>query len=245
MREAKLALDGRFRVRIRETERRLIRLLGGRSSRDVEYDFAYRNVTGEHLRVLDIGGCDSLLPFLFARRGHSVTVYDFRPYPERHRSLTSVQGDFLKNRLPSASFDIVVMVSTIEHIGIGGYGAPERPDADFEVMREVRRVLAPHGKAILTFPFNETERILPDFERWYTTERLRRLFEGWWVRCQEFWCADKKVLGRWVKWRPATLPEAASAYETVGIQAFACFLLCAADAPWWREQGCSEPAGNQ
>jgi SAM-dependent methyltransferase len=149
--------DSPLKVRLRETSRRILRLFGGRSSRDVEYDFAYRNIVGKQMRSVDIGRCDSLLDLAFARAGHSVTAYDFRPYPERHPNLTIIQGDFLENQLPPCSFDAVVMVSTIEHIGLGGYGAPERPDADFEVMRELRRILADGGRAILTFPFNERE----------------------------------------------------------------------------------------
>ena len=149
--------DSPLKVRLREISRRILRLFGGRSSRDVEYDFAYRNIVGKRLRILDIGGCDSLLPLTFARAGHSVTVYDFRRYPEHHPNLTVIQGDFVENQLPSGSFDAVVMVSTIEHIGLGGYGAPEKPDADFEVMRELRRILVDGGRVILTFPFNERE----------------------------------------------------------------------------------------
>ena len=108
--------DSPLKVRLREISRRILRLIGGRSSRDVEYDFAYRNTVGKRLRILDIGGCDSLLPLTFARAGHSVTVYDFRRYPEHHPNLTVSQGDFLENQLPPCSFDAVVMVSTIEHI---------------------------------------------------------------------------------------------------------------------------------
>jgi len=112
--------DSPLKVRSREVARRLLRLFGGRSNRDVEYDFAYRNIVGNRLRILDIGGCDSLLPLALAKAGHSVTVYDFRPYPERHPNLTVIQGDFLKNQLPAAAFDTVVMVSTIEHVGLRG-----------------------------------------------------------------------------------------------------------------------------
>jgi len=39
----------------------------------------------------------------------------------------------------------------------GGYGAPEYSDADFEIMRELRRILVDGGKVISTFPFNERE----------------------------------------------------------------------------------------
>jgi SAM-dependent methyltransferase len=199
----------------------------------VEYEFAYRNVVGKQLRILDIGGCDSLLPIALAKGGHMVTVYDFRPYPECHPNVTVIQGDFLSNEFSAKSFDVVLMVSTLEHVGLGGYGAPEYPDADFQVMKELRRVLVDGGKAILTFPFNERERVIPQFERWYTPERLQMLFNGWFVLDVEFWVAERKLLGRWVRWRPATMQEAAQAYETIGVQGVACFALSNRSLDWW------------
>ena len=120
----------KIRVRIRELERRALRFLGGLSNRDAEYDFAYRQVIGEQASVLDVGGSDSLLPLQLAKRGYSVTVFDFRGYPESHPNLSSIQGDFLVNKLADDSFDFVVMVSTIEHIGFGSYDAPVSADAD-------------------------------------------------------------------------------------------------------------------
>ena len=233
MKDASLIPDSSLKVRTREGLRRILRLLGGRSCRDVEYDFAYRNVVGKQLRILDIGGCDSLLPIAFAKAGHMVTVYDFRLYPEHHPNLTVIQGDFLHNELPANSFDVVIMVSTLEHIGLGGYGAPEYSHADFEVMKEIRRILVAGGKAMLTFPFNERDRVIPQFERWYTRERLQRLFDGWSVLDTEFWVAEKKLIGQWIKWRPATVQEAAQAYGKIGIQGVTCFALCSRPIDWW------------
>ena len=226
--------DSALKVRLREGARRILRLLGWRSERDVEYDFAYRNVVGSGLTILDIGGCDSLLPIVLAKAGHRVTVYDFRRYPERHPNLTVIQGDFLNNHLESASIDLVILISTIEHIGLGGYGAPEYPDADFKVMKEIYRILTDEGKVIVTFPFNERERVIPQFERWYTLERVRRLFEDWYVVDVEFWIAERKLFGRWVKWKPATMREAAEAYDKIGVQGVACFCLTKAPREWWK-----------
>lgn len=215
----------KFKVRLREFERRFVRFLGGRSNRDIEYDFAYRNITNMNLRILDIGGCDSLLPVQLARGGANVTVYDFRSYPERHSNLRVIQGDFLRNNLESNSFDIVILVSTIEHIGLGGYGAPEYQDADLQVISEIRRLLVDNGKAILSFPFNEKEKIIPGFERWYTPERVRRLFDGWFILDAEFWVPQVKIFRRWVKWRPAMMQDAARAYQIYGEKGFACFVI--------------------
>jgi SAM-dependent methyltransferase len=187
----------------------LLHFLGGRSSRDVEYDFVWRNVVGQKLKILDIGGCDSLLPVVFAKQGHDVTVYDFRRYTERHANLVAIQGDFLYNDLPGHSFDYVILVSTIEHIGFGSYGAPRYEDGDIEVIKEVKRVLAEDGKVILTFPFAEREKEIRGFERWYDVDRVKRL----------------KVLNRWVKWVPAVLRQAQSSPEPSGCPSVACFVV--------------------
>jgi SAM-dependent methyltransferase len=215
----------RIRARIREAERRLLHFLGGRSSRDVEYDFVWRNVVGEKLKILDIGGCDSLLPVVFAKQGHDVTVYDFRRYTERHANLVAIQGDFLYNDLPGHSFDYVILVSTIEHIGFGSYGAPRYEDGDIEVIKEVKRVLAEDGKVILTFPFAEREKEIRGFERWYDVDRVKRLFEDMHVWVAEYWIPRLKVLNRWVKWVPAVLRQAQSSPEPSGCPSVACFVV--------------------
>jgi len=97
MKSSILFIDSPLKVRLREIARYVLRLFRGRSNRDVEYDFVYRNIAGKRLRILVIGGCDSLLPLAFVRAGHRVTVYDFLPYPERHPNLTVIQADFLEN----------------------------------------------------------------------------------------------------------------------------------------------------
>ena len=220
------------KVRIREIERRTIRFFGGRSNRDLEYDFAYRNVNGENVSILDIGGCDSLMPLLLARVGHRVTVYDFRSYPERHHNLQFIQGDFMKNQLRSKSYDIIMLISTIEHMGLGAYGISEYKDADFEVMRELKRILMDGGRLVLTFPFNEEEKIVSGFERWYSVDRIKQLFIGWYVVDFEFWAPDRKLLGYWVKWVPSTVRRAGRAYMAKGVQGVACFALMNRPTDW-------------
>jgi len=118
------APHSRNRTRLRDVVRRLLRLVDARSSRDVEHEFVWRNVVGEKVRILDVGGSDSLLPLLFAKQGHNLTVYDFRLHTERHENLTTTQGDFLGNDLRDHCVDYVTLISVIEHTGLGSYGAP-------------------------------------------------------------------------------------------------------------------------
>lgn len=218
----------KVRARIREFERRMTRFLGGLSNRDSEYDFAYRQVTGKQVNVLDIGGSESLLPLQFAKRGYTVTVYDFREYPEQHPNLTIVQGDFLTNKFPDNSFDFIVMISSIEHIGFGSYGAPVYQDGDFLVMSEAKRIIKPSGRIILTFPFASKEHIIPDFERWFDIERVQRLFKGLYVLAEEYYIPQTKIFGKNVKWLPASLEQIISTDDVVqkyGYQCNACYVV--------------------
>ena len=197
----------RLRARVREIQRRMVRFCGGLSLRDAEYDFAYRHIVGENLRVLDVGGVGSRLPLQLARRGFLVTVLDVRPYPERHPNLTVVQADFLTNSIPDGSFDYVVMISCIEHMGFGGYGDPVCEDADFRAMAQALRILKPDGKLILTFPFCDRYAVQPGFERWYDRARAHRLFEGLQVVDQEYYIPHARLFNRIVKWIPASLQQ--------------------------------------
>lgn len=223
-----------IRVRIRELQRRTVRFFGGLSNRDAEYDFAYRQVVGEGVSVLDVGGCDSLLPLSFAKSGYSVTVFDFRMYPEKHPNLTTIQGDFLVNKLPDNIFDFVVMVSTIEHIGFGSYGAPVYEDGDFKAMAEAKRVLKPSGRIVLTFPFASKEHHVAGFERWYDLSRAQRLFEGMYILAEEYYVPRTTILGKVVKWLPASVEQITRVDDVVkryGYQCNACYVVSPAPRP--------------
>ena len=185
-------------------------------------------MVGEHVSVLDVGGCESLLPLQLAKRGYSVTVYDFRQYPEQYPNLSTIQGDFLANKIPDNSFDFVVMISTIEHIGFGSYGAPVYADGDFLAMYQAKRILKPSGRIVLTFPFASKEHIVSGFERWYDIIRVQRLFEGMYLLTEEYYVPHTKVFGRVVKWLPASLEQISSTDDVVqryGYQCNACYVV--------------------
>jgi SAM-dependent methyltransferase len=73
----------------------------------------------------------------------------------------SVVGDLRALPFPDASFDVLLCVSTIEHVGHDNrvYGAGDERDATgiTDALREVRRVLAPGGRALITVPTGAEE----------------------------------------------------------------------------------------
>jgi SAM-dependent methyltransferase len=219
-----LERDSRLGMRVRKVQRRCLRLVGGRSERDLEYEFVLRHVGGHNLQVLDVGGTGSLFPLDLAREGHMVTLCDVRPYPERHPNLTVVEGDFLATRFPCARFDVVIMVSTLEHIGFGHYGDPFIEDGDRLAIDHVWRVLKEHGRVILTTPFTDKERIINGFERWYDMDRLTQLLEDFRIRVSEFWVPTLWLCGRCLRWTQATLEQAKRAESVCGYHSTACLV---------------------
>lgn len=106
--------------------------------------------------VLDLGCAESALPLHCACLGYRVTGFDFREYPYRHPNLTFVSGDLTKLPFENESFDAVVAVSTIEHVGIGFYSDPKESEAaDQKAVAEAFRVLKRGGLFLLTVPFGQ------------------------------------------------------------------------------------------
>ena len=219
------AKNFRLSVRIKEAERRLLYLFGYRLVRDIEYDFAYRNILNTNSEILDVGGCGSLFPLILAKKGHRVTVYDFRTYPEKHQNLKTIKGSFLDNQLSDRQFDYIILISCIEHIGLGSYNAPLYEDGDWAAVQEIKRTLKTNGKAILTFPFTKEHTIIEGFERWYDIDRTKWLFSDLYILKEEYWIPEVKLLGHWIRWRPGTLHEAQEALRCHESQGLACFVI--------------------
>jgi SAM-dependent methyltransferase len=132
---------------------------GNSSTRSYEFPWAYdalRPRPGQ--RVLEIGGALSGFQFVLARAGSEVHNVDpffdfgagaYEPGPElRHGQLNrafktdvKLHKTILSEAHIEGSFDVIVSVSTLEHIS---------RDALIETLLTARRLLSPGGKIVLT-----------------------------------------------------------------------------------------------
>ena len=103
--------------------------------------------------------------------------------------LTSVQADVRELPFENGGFDLVLCVSTLEHVGAdnSGYGLEAEDDgaSRLTALRELRRVLAPGGRLLITVPCGE-----PGDYGWFHQDDVRgwtRLFTraGFFVEEQE------------------------------------------------------------
>jgi SAM-dependent methyltransferase len=173
------------------------RLFGGRvlvNERIVEYPQILRWLRPQG-RVLDVGCVSSRLPIQLASLGYTVHGIDVRPYPFQHSNFTFHRAD-LFTWAPPQPYDIILLVSTIEHFGIGGYGDLQLEEADFQALARITPWLAPGGQLLVSLPYGKAA--VTDKHRIYDQERLARLFADFnWIEAAYF----QRIDGAW---RPAT-----------------------------------------
>jgi SAM-dependent methyltransferase len=152
--------------------------LAGTNERIVEFPYALRALAAAPPggRVLDVGSTESTLAFSAACLGYEVTAVDPRGYPFEHPRLRVVAGA-VEDLEDEESYDAVVCLSTIEHIGVGAYGQSEAERADLQAMKRMHGLTKPGGLLVLTTPYGRAE--TSESERRYDRAGLDALLEGW------------------------------------------------------------------
>jgi SAM-dependent methyltransferase len=103
-----------------------------------------------------------------------------KPGYDRSGSLR-MQRDVLDYCFPRQSFDWIVAISTIEHIGLGHYGDPVDPDGDTKAMQRAWEWLKPGGWMYFDVPFADSYSVFGTKCRIYDTPAiLKRLLTGPW-----------------------------------------------------------------
>jgi SAM-dependent methyltransferase len=154
-------------------------------------------------RVLDVGSRESELSYELTALGFETWSIDIRPELTPYPALRYIQGDVRSYAFPADYFDVVISLSTIEHIGLHAYGNIHLdPDGDLHALQAMSRATKPGGTVIVTTPFGR--RGATETERIYDHEALQALLQGAGlnVNVEEYWRKDG------IRWLPATWQEA-------------------------------------
>ena len=142
----------------------------------------------KNIRILDVGGAESRLSKFLAEQGFDVYVIDIRE--DDYGSARFIKANILEYDFPEGFFDVIVAISTVEHVGLPCYGQEliDR-DGDVKTVKKLWCWLKPGGLLLLTLPFGIPHHP-PDFERVYNLETLRSrvLSVGWDVVEVRFYC---------------------------------------------------------
>lgn len=160
-----------------------INLLRGKwGQRAIEYPWLISNLKTikRDSLVLDVGCSESLVTHELIRKGFRVAGLDINDYPFKDKHVFFIKRNLLNTKLPSGVFDVITMVSTIEHIGLEAYGQIAKDtDADIEALSELKRILKDRGIIIITTPYVGTHNLkVGNNVRLYNMGRLNRLVSG-------------------------------------------------------------------
>jgi 2-polyprenyl-3-methyl-5-hydroxy-6-metoxy-1,4-benzoquinol methylase len=144
---------------------------------EVPYVFRALAALPQGARILDVGAAESTLAFSLASLGYQTTALDLRGYPLLHPKLEVVRARIEEWESEAGSFDGIVCLSTIEHIGIGAYGGVPSVSADLAAMKRMRELLVPGGLIVLTAPVGRAA--ISETERTYDRASLEALLGSW------------------------------------------------------------------
>ena len=162
------------------------------SERILENPLVIRHLPEKKSVVLDVGSRYSQVPLEMAALGHKVYTLDIEDYAFKHKNLTFVKEDIRKTTFKDNFFDVVTIISTLEHVGMGetSYGDLEERNGDITAMNEISRILKPNGIVIITIPFGKAK-FLP-FMRVYDKKRLAKIAENYKIMKQIYMYNDKE-----------------------------------------------------
>lgn len=199
---------GRIVFRMRVYSFKLENLLGRYNQRFIEYPWVLQQLeSGQNRILLDVGCTGSLLDHELLARGFRVIGLDVREHTQRNSREIFVQTNVINSGLPPESFDVILLVSVIEHVGLDAYSQDSlNSNGDLLAMQELRRLLKPSGFLLMTTPFEGKGPIRIHrfgkrgefLERRYDSERLAKLLTGFEVVKSDFFLCMLKHRCRYV-----------------------------------------------
>lgn len=173
-----------------------------KGDRCIEYAFVIKNLVNLdkniYKTVIDVGCHASPLTTIIREVGFTVDGIDLLPSPVLYEGVEYMHGDFLSMDLKK-SYDIVVLCSAIEHIGLEGrFRSSNIKDGDIKTLKKVKQLLNPNGILILTIPYGKEKTIRPLHRVYNKTSRLLKYaYDSFEVEVEEFYKNNPENI--WVK----------------------------------------------
>ena len=144
----------------------------------IDWGWVCVNLPAGPRRALEIGpGKSPIIPAMLAL-GYDVTAVDLsRDISRLFSNIRFHFADF-KEIESDKGFDVIVLCSVVEHIGLSGrYNSEEDRDGDLKAMRKAFEWLNPRGQLFLTIPVGK-DAVHRPWHRVYGQGRLKQLLEG-------------------------------------------------------------------
>jgi O-antigen chain-terminating methyltransferase len=113
-------------------------------------------------RVLDVGSSHAISPYLVYLAGLGIAeLHGVDLSPRSIKGMIMTTADVRNMPYPDGKFELILCVSTLEHIGRDNakyeIGTGAETNGDREALLEMGRVLDPQGRILITVPFGQLE----------------------------------------------------------------------------------------
>jgi 2-polyprenyl-3-methyl-5-hydroxy-6-metoxy-1,4-benzoquinol methylase len=192
--------------------------------RDIEWSWMFSRIKNGPGKALDLGCGDSLLlSMTAAQRGYDVLAIDREQheYPYNVQGVTFKPVDVLEESFSSDYYDLIMVCSTIEHIGL-----PNRyqvtssiSEGDLVVMKKLHDAIEPDGILLLTLPIG-LDAVFAPYHRVYGEVRLPKLLQEWSITEEIYWV--KQPSNQWIS---VSRQEALAQPGSINHYGLGCFVL--------------------
>lgn len=178
----------------------------GATERVVEIPWVLSRYRGER-RVLEVGAAFALPWYTRHLVGLGIPeLHGVDLSPRRVKGVTMTRADVRKTPYPDAHFDLIICISTLEHIGRNNVryqvAAPVERDGDLQALRELGRVVHDRGRILVTVPFGRLEYHswfkqydLPSWDALVASANLRVLEQAIYAYSPSGWSPASEVQG--------------------------------------------------
>lgn len=165
-------------------------------SRSIEYPFVIeeikKNSIPEGSKVLVVGCAGDPLSTILPALGYKTYGIDVKHVAIRYSNFHFIIGDIRKTEFPKEYFDVLVAISTIEHIGV----LDGDLEGDRKAMEEMKRILKQSGIILITVPVASKFKV-KSFERIYDVTSLNSLLKG--LKVLEIRFYQRNEEGYWIE----------------------------------------------
>lgn len=182
----------------------------GANERIIEYPFAIKNLINQEGRVLIVGCSGDILSTILPELGYATWGIDIKYVPVKYHNFTFIQGDIRSTNFPDLFFDIIIAISTIEHVGM----YDNDREGDRKAVKEMLRILKPGGILIVTFPCAKNM-YYDKFQRIYDIDSIKELFRD--MHIVELLFYKKDANGMWIKTEPEELSQFVNSVDSAAM----------------------------
>jgi 2-polyprenyl-3-methyl-5-hydroxy-6-metoxy-1,4-benzoquinol methylase len=166
--------------------------------RMIEYAFILKNIIQEaklNARILLVGCAGDVLSTILPVLGYKVIGLDVKYVPLKYQGFIFTQQDIRNTSFLDNYFDVVVAVSTIEHVGL----LDGDVKGDVQALNEIHRILKPQGILLMTTTYSAKYKQTTT-ERIYDLPHINSLLAKFKIEVLEVYIVDKS--GMWSKSDP-------------------------------------------